>query len=192
MSIGLVRMFPCLSLRLSSVVSSVFFKIFLCILLGCRFNMFLYLLIFFLQFIKVCFVVMFFAFIFEILPILLRIFIQSYFRIEFVGGTGMLLYFCMFVMLGWMSQFGSCVVVFIAFMVEWYIVSSFFHCFNSLFCKNPPCLVAKFVSVGTSGTLHVFSMAEEMFVTNSSIYSVCVVFRKLYFEFFHVFKEDWL
>jgi hypothetical protein len=75
MFVGLVRILPCLSLRLSSVVSSEFLKIFLCILLGCMFNKFLYLLIAFLQFIVDFFVVMFLAFIFAILPILLRIFI---------------------------------------------------------------------------------------------------------------------
>jgi hypothetical protein len=43
MSLGLVKMLPCLSLILSSVVFSVFLKIILCILLGCRLRVFLYL-----------------------------------------------------------------------------------------------------------------------------------------------------
>jgi hypothetical protein len=52
-----------------------------------------------------------------------------------------------------------------AFLVEWYIVSSFFHCFYDFLGKNPPCLAVKFVSVGIGGALHVISMVEEMFVT---------------------------
>jgi hypothetical protein len=42
MSFGLISIFPCLSLMLSSAVFSVFLKITLCILLGCRFSVFLY------------------------------------------------------------------------------------------------------------------------------------------------------
>ena len=48
MSSGLVRMFPCLSFRLSRVVLSIFLKITLWILLGCKLNVFLYLEISFL------------------------------------------------------------------------------------------------------------------------------------------------
>jgi hypothetical protein len=117
-SVELVRMFPCLSLRLSSMVSSMFLKIFLCIVLGCRFSRFLYLLIAFLQFIEVYFVVMFLAFIFVVLPISLRVFIQFCLRIGSIGGVGMLLYFYKFIILEWVSQFGSCVVLYIAFLVE--------------------------------------------------------------------------
>jgi hypothetical protein len=40
MSSRLVSIFPCLSLMLSKVVFSVFLKITLCILLGCRFRVF--------------------------------------------------------------------------------------------------------------------------------------------------------
>jgi hypothetical protein len=42
MSFGLVSIFPCLSLMLSKVMFSVFLKITLCILLGCRFKEFVY------------------------------------------------------------------------------------------------------------------------------------------------------
>jgi hypothetical protein len=58
MSSALVRIFPCLSFRLSKVVLSVFLKITLWILLGCKFNVFLYLEITFLQLVRVCFVMM--------------------------------------------------------------------------------------------------------------------------------------
>jgi hypothetical protein len=118
LSSGLVKMFPCLSLRLSNVVLSVCLKIVLCIRLGCRFSMFLYLLIAFLQFIVVCFVLVFQAFIFAVLPMSLRVFIHSCFKVKSVGGIGMLLWFCNVVMLGWLSQFGSWIVVCIAFLVE--------------------------------------------------------------------------
>jgi hypothetical protein len=47
MSSGLVGIFPCLSLMLFRVVFSVFLKITLCILLGCRFKVFMYFEIFF-------------------------------------------------------------------------------------------------------------------------------------------------
>ena len=55
MSSGLVRMFPCLSFRLSKVVLSAFLNITLWVLLGCRFTVFLYLKIAFLQLVRVCF-----------------------------------------------------------------------------------------------------------------------------------------
>jgi hypothetical protein len=42
MSSGLVRILPCLSLILSRVVFSVFLKITLCILFGCKLRVFLY------------------------------------------------------------------------------------------------------------------------------------------------------
>jgi hypothetical protein len=58
MSFGLVSMFPCLSLTQSRVVFSVFLKISLWILLGCRFKVFLYFEIAFLQLIVVCLVMM--------------------------------------------------------------------------------------------------------------------------------------
>jgi hypothetical protein len=47
MSLGLVKMLPCLSWMLSSMVFSVFLKITLCILLGCSLRVFLYLEIIF-------------------------------------------------------------------------------------------------------------------------------------------------
>ena len=56
MSSRLVSILPCLSCRLSKVVQSVFLKITLWILLGCKFSIFLYLEIVFLQLVWVCFV----------------------------------------------------------------------------------------------------------------------------------------
>jgi hypothetical protein len=70
----------------------------------------------------------------------------------------MLLYFCMFVILGWLSQFGSCIVVCIAFLVEWYIVSFFSIVFVVFSVGIYIFLAAKFVSVGIGGDLQVLSM----------------------------------
>jgi hypothetical protein len=56
MSLGLVKMLPCLYWILSTVVFSMFLKMTLYILLGWRLRVFLYFEIFFLQFIDVCFV----------------------------------------------------------------------------------------------------------------------------------------
>jgi hypothetical protein len=60
----------CLSLILSRVVFSVFLKIALCILLGCRFKVFLYFEIAFLQLIVVCFVIISRASFLAFLPML--------------------------------------------------------------------------------------------------------------------------
>ena len=54
MSSQFISIFPCLSFRLSNVVLSVFLKITLWILLGCKFNVFLYLEIAFFQLVRVC------------------------------------------------------------------------------------------------------------------------------------------
>src|SRR5450759_4832984 len=102
MSTGLVRMFPCLSFRLSKVVLSAFLKITLWILLGCRFSIFLYLEISFLQLVRVCFVMMSRAFFLAILPMLPSVFIHSLVSIGSFGGFGMFAcgWFCMFVISG--------------------------------------------------------------------------------------------
>jgi hypothetical protein len=76
MSSGLVRIFPCLSCMLSMVVLSVFLKITLWILLGCKFKVFLYFAIVFLQLVVVCFVMMLRAFFLAILPMLPSVFIH--------------------------------------------------------------------------------------------------------------------
>jgi hypothetical protein len=64
----------------------------------------------------------------------------------------------MFVILGWLSQFGSCIVVCIAFLVEWYIVSFFSIVFVVFSVGIYIFLAAKFVSVGIGGDLQVLSM----------------------------------
>jgi hypothetical protein len=60
----------------------------LCILLGCKFSKYLYLLIVFLWFIDVCFVVMFHIFIFVVSPILPKVFIHHCFKFESVVMLG--------------------------------------------------------------------------------------------------------
>jgi hypothetical protein len=77
MSSGLIRIFPCLSFMLSRVVLSMFLKITLWILLGCKFRVFLYLAIAFLQLIVVCFVIMLRAFFLVVLPKVPSVFIHS-------------------------------------------------------------------------------------------------------------------
>jgi hypothetical protein len=84
-----VSIFPCLSLMLSKVVFSVFLKIILCILLGCRFKVFLYLEISFLQLIVVSFVIMSSAFFLAVLPMVPSVLIQSLVSIGSFGGIGM-------------------------------------------------------------------------------------------------------
>ena len=79
-------MFPCLSLILSKVVFSVFLKITLCILLDCRFKIFPYLEISFLQLIVVCFVMMLRAFFLVVLPMVPSVFIHLLISIGSFGG----------------------------------------------------------------------------------------------------------
>jgi hypothetical protein len=85
-------MLPALSLRLSSVVFSMFLKITLCILLGCRFRVFLYFEIAFLQLIEVCFVIISRAFFFAVLPKVPSILIQSLINNGLCGGFGISAY----------------------------------------------------------------------------------------------------
>jgi hypothetical protein len=90
MSSGLVRILPCLSLILSSVVLSVFLKITLCILFGCKLRVFLYFEIAFLQFIEVCLVIMSGAFFLAVLPMDPSVFIHSLTRVGSFGGIGII------------------------------------------------------------------------------------------------------
>src|SRR5450759_1641696 len=102
MSSGLVSIFPCLSCRLSKVVLSIFLKITLWILLGCKFNVFLYLEIAFLQLVRVCFAIMSQAFFFAVLPMLPSIFIHLLISSGSFGRFGMFAcgWFCMLVISG--------------------------------------------------------------------------------------------
>jgi hypothetical protein len=65
-----------------------------------------------------------------------------------------------------------CVLVttFMAFLMVWYVDSSFFHCFWSFLGIKPPCLDVWFVSVGIGGAVHVSSIIFYMF---STIWSIC-------------------
>jgi hypothetical protein len=103
MSLGLVSMFPCLSLILSKVVFYVFLKITLCILLGCRFKVFLYLEIVFLQLIVDCFVNMSRAFFLAVFPMVPSIFIQSLISKGSFGGLEIFAcgWLCRLVTNGW-------------------------------------------------------------------------------------------
>jgi hypothetical protein len=70
------------------VVFSVFLKITLCILLGCRFKVFLYFEIIFLQLIVVCFTMISLASFLAFLPILLSVLIHLEISIGLFGGFG--------------------------------------------------------------------------------------------------------
>ena len=69
----LVSILPCLSLILFNVVFSVLLKMTLCILLGCRFKVFLYSKIVFLQLMAVCFAMMSCEFFLAFFPMVLSI-----------------------------------------------------------------------------------------------------------------------
>jgi hypothetical protein len=102
MSFGLVSIFPCLTLIMSRVVFFVFLKITLCILLGCKFRVFLYFDIAFLQLIVVCFVIISRAFFLAFFPIVPSIFIHSLMSSGSCGGFGIIVcrWFCRFVISG--------------------------------------------------------------------------------------------
>jgi hypothetical protein len=90
MSSGLICIFPCLFLILFSVVFLVFLKLTLCILLGCRFKVFLYFEIAFLRLIVVFFVMMSHAFFLVVFPMVPSVFIQSLISIGSFGGLGII------------------------------------------------------------------------------------------------------
>jgi hypothetical protein len=133
MSSGLVSIFPCLSLILSKVMFSMFLKITLCILLGCRFKVFLYFEIAFLQLFVVCFVMMSRAFFLAFFPIVPSILIHSLMSSGSFGGFGIVVcgWFCRFVINGWVLQLVSWLVILMFFLMMWYVDSSFFHNFWS-------------------------------------------------------------
>jgi hypothetical protein len=101
MSLGLVKMLPCLSWMLSSVVFSIFLKITLCILLGCRLRVFLYFEISFLQFIEVCFVMISRALFLVVFPMVPSVFIHSLINNGSFGGFEICWWFCRLVKVGW-------------------------------------------------------------------------------------------
>jgi hypothetical protein len=133
MSFGLVSIFPCLSLMLSSVVFSVFLNITLCILLGCRFKVFLYFEIAFLQLSVVCLVMMSCAFFLAFLPISPNFLIHSLVSVVLFGGLGIVVcgWFCRLVISGWVLQLEFWVEILMAFLIMWYVDNSFFHSFWS-------------------------------------------------------------
>jgi hypothetical protein len=113
---------------LSSVVFSVFLNITLCILLGCRFRIFMYFEISFLQLIVVCLVMMFHAFFLAILPISPSVFIHSLVSVVSFGGLGIVVcgWFCRLVTSGWVLQLIFWVVILMVFLIMWYVDNSFF------------------------------------------------------------------
>jgi hypothetical protein len=137
MSSGLVSTFLCLSLMLSKVMFSVFLKITLCILLDCKFKVFLYFEIAFLQLIAVCFVMMSCAFFLVFFPIVPSILIHSLICIWSFDGFGIDVYgwFCRFLISGWVFQLVSWLVILMVFLMVWYVDSSFFHSFWSFLGK---------------------------------------------------------
>jgi hypothetical protein len=86
--LGLVKMLPCLSWMLSSVVFSAFLNITLWILLGWRLKVFLYFEIAFLQFTEVCFVMIYCAFFLAVFPMVPSILIHSLISNGSFGGFG--------------------------------------------------------------------------------------------------------
>ena len=78
-------------------------KITLCILLGCRFKVFLYFEIVVLQLIVVCFVMISRAFFLAVLPMVPSIFIHSLISVGSFGGIRIVVYrwFCRVVISGW-------------------------------------------------------------------------------------------
>jgi hypothetical protein len=84
-------MFPCLSLILSRVVFYVFLKITLCIILGCRFRVFLYFEIAFLQLAVVCFVMISRASFLAFLPMVPSVFIHLLIIDGSFGGFGIVM-----------------------------------------------------------------------------------------------------
>jgi hypothetical protein len=133
MSSGLVSIFPCLSLMLSRVVFFVFLKITLCILLGCRFKVFLYFEIAFLQLIVVFSVMISRAFFLAFLPMVPSVLLHSLISDGSFCGFGIVVcgWFCRFVISGWVLQLVSWVVILMVFLMMWYVDSSFFHSFWS-------------------------------------------------------------
>jgi hypothetical protein len=85
----------------------VFLKISLCIFLGCRFKVFLYLEISFLQLIVVCFVMMSHAFFLAVFPMVSSVFIQSLISIGSFGGLGIFAcgWFYRLVTNGWVLRY---------------------------------------------------------------------------------------
>jgi hypothetical protein len=113
------------------MVFSVFLKMTLCILLGCKFKVFLYFEIVFLQLIVVCFVMMACAFFLAFLPMVPSIFIHSLIIVGSFRGLGIVVcgWFCRLVISGWVLQLGFWTVSLMVFLVIWYVDSSFFHSF---------------------------------------------------------------
>jgi hypothetical protein len=171
MSSGLIRMLFCLSLMLSNVVFSVFLNMTLCILLGCRLRVFLYFEIVFLQLIEVCLVIISLVFFLVVFPMVPSSVNHPLTSSGSFGGFGIFVYwwFCKFVIMLWVLQLLFRMMIFIAFLMMWYVDSSFFHCFWSFMGKNPPCLDACSVSVGIGGAVHVSSIILEILFTMSSI-----------------------
>jgi hypothetical protein len=119
MSLELVKMLPCLSWMLSNVVFSMFLKITLYILLGCRLRVFLYFELAFLQFIEVFFVMISHMFFLEVFSMVLSVFIHSLINNGSFGGFGISAcwWFCRLVRIGKVLQLVSWVMVFMAFLI---------------------------------------------------------------------------
>jgi hypothetical protein len=108
-----------------------FLKITLFILLGCRFRVFLYFEIAFLQLIVVCFVIISCAFFLASFPMFPSVFIHSLISVGSFGGLGMIVcgWFCRLVISGWVLQLLCWVVSLMVFLMMWYVDNSFFHIF---------------------------------------------------------------
>lgn len=130
-------------LRQSKGVLVVGLNIFLCIVLGLRLSIVLYLAVAFLQLMAVCFVVILCASIFAVRPISARSFVHCWIDDVCCGMGGKLIFVRVFScwMSGWEVHVGYAWVVLLrmAFLMLWYILSCCFHIFCCLRGRKPPC-----------------------------------------------------
>ena len=110
-------------------------------------------------------VVIFLASVFAVLASVASSFIQSFFSKSSFGGGGMLMRVWLFssYIIGWLRQFIVLFVMYIAFLIRWYVLMCFFHCFCSFLGKKPSCCDVLLVSVGIGVVLHVFVMVSDIF-----------------------------
>jgi hypothetical protein len=88
---------------------------------------------FFFQLFEVCFVMISRAFFLAVLPMVPRFCIHSCINVGLLGGLGIVVggWFCRLVISGWVLQLVFWVVSLMAFLMVWYVASSFFHDFWS-------------------------------------------------------------
>jgi hypothetical protein len=100
---------------------------------GCRFKVFIYLEISFLQLIVVCFVIMSRAFFLAVFPMVPSVFIHLLISKGSFGGLGIFVcgWLCRLVTNGWVLQLLFWAVILMVFLITWYVDIYFFHSFWS-------------------------------------------------------------